>query len=116
LTSIVEASDDAIIWETLDGIIVGWNTGAERVYGYLANEVIGKPISILLPPEHADELPGIMERLRRGESIDHYETLRQGKDGRLIDVSLAISPMREPLGRITAASSSVRDITELKRA
>jgi PAS domain S-box-containing protein len=116
LSCIVEASDDAIIRTTLDGIIISWNQGAERVYGYLANEVIGKPISILLPPDRADELPGIMDRLRRGESIDHYDTVRQGKDGRLIDVTLTISAIREPLGRITSASSSARDITELKRA
>ena len=81
LAAIVESSDDAIISKTLEGVILTWNSGAERVYGYSANEVIGKPLSILLPPDNPDELPGIMERLQRGESIDHYETVRRGKEG-----------------------------------
>src|SRR6266480_2864779 len=88
LASIVDYSEDAIISKTLEGVIVNWNKGAERIYGYSAAEVVGKPISILLPADHADELPAMLERLRRGESIEHQETSRRRKDGRLIDVSV----------------------------
>ncbi len=84
LASLVEGADDAIIGKTLDGIIVSWNKGAEQVYGYSSNEMIGKAISVLLPPGRVDELPKIIERLRRGESIGHYETVRQRKDGRVM--------------------------------
>jgi PAS domain S-box-containing protein len=114
LASLVEGADDAIIGKTLDGIIISWNKGAEQVYGYLSKEVIGKAISVLLPPGRADELPEIVRRLSRGESIGHYETLRQRKDGRVIDISLTISPIKNMRGHLTGASSIARDITEHK--
>jgi len=116
LASIVESSADAIISKDMDGIITSWNTGAERIYGYKAEEVVGRHIAMLAPPDLPQEVPRIMERLRRGERIDHYETRRVTKDGRTIDVSLAISPIVEADGRITGASTIARDITERKRA
>src|SRR5207245_11808990 len=116
LASIVDYSEDAIISKTLEGVIVNWNKGAERIYGYSAAEVVGKPISILLPADHADELPAMLERLRRGESIEHQETSRRRKDGRLIDVSVTISPLKDPSGRVTGASTSTHDICARKAA
>ena len=115
LAAIVESSDDAIIGKTLDGTIVSWNRGAEEIYGYSPGEAVGQPISILLPPERADELPSIMERLRRGERIDHYETKRQRKDGTVIDVSVTISPIRTDTGELIGASAVARNITDRKR-
>src|SRR5712692_5310207 len=116
LKAMVESSDDAIIGKTLDGIIVGWNPGAERIYGYTADEVLGQPISILVPPDRPDELPGIMERLRRGEHIDHFETERIRKDGRRLTMSISISPITDASGRVTGASTIARDVTRRKRA
>jgi PAS domain S-box-containing protein len=116
LVTIVESSDDAIVSKNLDGIIQTWNRGAERIFGYSAEEVIGKPITILMPPERYDEEPGILARLRRGEQIDHYQTVRRRKDGTLIDISLTISPLRDRAGRIIGASKIARDITDQKRA
>jgi PAS domain S-box-containing protein len=116
LAAIVESSDDAIISKDLNGVIQTWNRGAERVFGYTADEVIGKPVTILIPPERIDEEPGILARIRRGERIDHYETVRRRKDGGLIDISLTVSPMRDQHGRIIGASKIARDITERKRA
>jgi PAS domain S-box-containing protein len=116
LSAIVESSDDAIISKTLDGIIVSWNQGAERLYVYTAKEVVGKPLSILIPPDHPDELPEIMERLKRGERIENYETTRLRKDGSRVDVSLTISPVRGTDGKIIGASKIARDITASKRA
>ena len=116
LSAIVESSDDAIISKTLDGIIVSWNKGAERIYGYTAEEVIGKPLSILIPPDHPDELPEIMEQLKRGERIEHFETKRLRKDGSQVDVSLTISPVKRADGEIIGASKIARDITVRKRA
>jgi PAS domain S-box-containing protein len=115
LAAIVESSDDAIIGKTLDGIIVSWNRGAERVYGY-SDEVIGKPISLLVPPDHSDEVTLILEKVRRGERVDHFETVRMRKDGTRIDVSLSVSPIKDAAGRITGASTIARDITERKQA
>jgi PAS domain S-box-containing protein len=115
LAAIVESSDDAIIGKDLDGIIRSWNKGAQRIYGYTPAEVIGRSISILIPTEMPDELPRIMQRLRRGEVIDHYETVRVAKDGRRLNVSLTISPIRDEAGTITGASTIARNITELKR-
>jgi len=115
LAAIVESSDDAIISKTLDGIITSWNTGAERIFGYTAGEVIGQPITILIPPDRPNEEPQIIERLRRGERIDHYETVRVRKDGRRIDISLTVSPIRDAEGQIIGASKIARDITERKR-
>jgi PAS domain S-box-containing protein len=116
LASIVETSDDAIISKNLDGVIQTWNGGAQRIFGYTAEEVVGKPVTILMPPERYDEEPGILERLRRGERIDHYQTVRRRKDGALLDVSLTVSPLRDKAGRVVAASKIARDITAQKRA
>lgn len=116
LSAIVESSDDAIISKSLDGIIVSWNKGAERLYGYTVQEVVGKPLSILIPPDHQDELTAIMDQLKRGERIEHFETKRLRKDGRLIDVSLTISPVKGTDGRIIGASKIARDITGRKQA
>jgi len=115
LASIVDYSDDAIIGKSLEGIIVSWNKGAERLYGYSAEEVTGKPISILLPPGRADELTEIISKLDRGEIINE-EAVRRKKDGTLIDVALTVSPIRNSRGQVTAASSIARDISERKRA
>jgi PAS domain S-box-containing protein len=116
LASIVESSDDAIVSKDLDGIITTWNRGAERLFGYTAEEAIGKPITLLIPPDRLDEEPRIIERIRRGERVDHYETVRRRKDGSLIDISLTVSPMRDRNGRIVGASKIARDITERKLA
>jgi len=115
LASIVDYSDDAIVGKSLEGIIVSWNKGAERLYGYAAEEVTGKPISILLPPGRADELAEIISKLHRGEIVNE-ETVRQRRDGTLIDVALTVSPIRNSRGQVTAASSIARDISERKRA
>ena len=116
LVSIIESSDDAIIGKTLDGIITSWNKGAEEIYGYRAEEVIGKPINILVPPGYPDDIPQIMEKIRRGERAVHYETKRSRKDGEVIDVSMTVSPIKDKDGRITGASTIARDITERKKA
>jgi PAS domain S-box-containing protein len=116
LASIVEFSDDAIVSQNLDGIITSWNKGAERLFGYLAEEVIGKPATILLPPERHHEEPVITESIRRGDHVDHYETVRRHRHGNLIDISLTVSPMRGEDGKIVGASKIARDITERKRS
>ena len=115
LAAIVESSDDAIIGKTLEGIIVDWNRGAERLYGYTAAEVIGRPISLLIPLDRPDELPSIMAQLKRGERIDHYETERITKEGRRISVSVTISPIRNSAGRLIGASAIARDISERRQ-
>ena len=115
LGAIVESSDDAILGKTLDGIITSWNKGAEKIYGYAENEVIGQPISILVPTDRQDETPQILRRLALGEAINNFETVRRRKDGEEIHVSLTISPIRNCEGRIVGASSVARDITERKR-
>ena len=111
LAAIVESSDDAIIGKTLDGTIISWNGGAERIYGYRPEEAIGRNISILVPADHADELGPIFERLRRGERVDHYQTVRVHKDGKRIAISVTISPVRDEQGKIIGASAVARDIT-----
>jgi PAS domain S-box-containing protein len=116
LASIVESSDDAIISKDLNGVIMSWNRGAERLFGYTAEEVIGKPVSILIPQERENEEPGILQRIRRGEKVDHYETVRRCKDGSLLDISLTVSPVRNSDGKIVGASKVARDITERRRA
>jgi PAS domain S-box-containing protein len=116
LTSIVEFSDDAIVSKDLNGTIVSWNAGAERLFGYTAAEVIGRSITILIPPERLDEEPGILARISRGEHIDHYETIRRCKDGSLVDISLTVSPVKDVSGRIVGASKIARDISERRRA
>jgi PAS domain S-box-containing protein len=116
LAAIVESSDDAIISKDLNGIITTWNTGAERIFGYAAREVIGQSVTILVPPDRVDELRGILERIRRGERIDHFETVRRRKDGTLLDVSLTVSPIIDESGNVVGASKVARDISERKRA
>ncbi len=116
LAAIVESSEDAIVSKDLDGIITSWNPAAERLFGYAAAEVIGRPIAILAAPERANEMPAILERIRRGEKIEHFETVRRRKDGSLVDISLTVSPIRNQKGRIVGASKIARDITEHKRA
>lgn len=111
LASIVESSDDAIISKDLNGAVTSWNRGAERIFGYSAQEIIGQPISLLRAPGHLDEMAGILEQIRRGESVDHYQTLRRTKSGNLIHVSVSVSPVRDAAGQITGASKIVRDIT-----
>jgi PAS domain S-box-containing protein len=116
LASIVQSSDDAIVSKNLDGIITSWNKGAERVFGYTAEEAIGQPITIVIPRDRQDEERTILTRIRRGERIDHFETVRQRKHGSLIVVSLTISPVKNAAGRIVGASKIARDITEQKRS
>ena len=116
LAAIVELSDDAIVSKDLNGIITSWNHGAERLFGYTAEEVIGKPITMLIPPDRMGEEPEIIGRVRRGERVDHYDTVRRRKDGSLIDISLTVSPLKDADGRIVGASKIARDITERKRA
>lgn len=115
LAAIVESSHDAILTKDLDGIITTWNAGAERIFGYTADEIIGKSVLILIPEDHQHEEPQILARIRKGERIDHYETVRRRKDGALLDISLTVSPVRGLDGRIVGASKVARDITELKR-
>lgn len=115
LAAIIESSDDAIVSKTLDGIIQTWNKGAERIFGWTAEEVIGKPITIIIPPERLGEEPDILARMRAGERIDHFETVRQTKDGRLLYVSVTISPIRDDSNRIVGISKVARDITLQKK-
>jgi PAS domain S-box-containing protein len=116
LASIVEFSDDAILSKNLDGIITSWNRGAEQLLGYLAEEVIGKSTIIVIPPERQNEEYMILRRIRRGDRIEYYETVRRRKDGSLIDISLTASPVRDASGTIVGASTIARDITERKRS
>ena len=116
LAALIESADDAIISKTLDGIITSWNQGAQRIFGYTADEVIGKPVTILIPADHEDEEPAILARLRAGKRIEHYETIRVTKDGRLLDISLTVSPIKGPKGEIVGASKIARDITDQKQA
>ncbi|HEY7546163.1 MAG TPA: PAS domain S-box protein, partial [Blastocatellia bacterium] len=115
LAHIIESSEDAIIGKNLDGIIEAWNAAAERMYGYSASEAIGQPIAIIIPPEKIEEEQAILERLRRGERIEHFETVRQSKSGRRVAISLTVSPIRDAYGRIIGASKIARDITERNR-
>src|SRR5882762_355011 len=116
LAAIVESSDDAIVSKTLDGRIRSWNAGAMRLFGYTAEEVIGKPITIIIPPELHEEEHRILAKLRRGERIDHFETTRVTRDGRRIPISLSVSPIRDSRGVVVGASKVARDISERKRA
>ncbi|TDU69312.1 PAS domain S-box-containing protein [Prosthecobacter fusiformis] len=115
LATIVTSSDDAILSKDLDGKIASWNLGAERMFGYKAAEIIGKPVTILIPEDRQEEEPLIMDRIRAGESIEHYETVRQRKDGSLLDISLTISPIRDSEGNVTGISKIGRDITDRKK-
>jgi len=112
LAAIVDSSTDAIISKTVTGIVQTWNPGAERLYGYLAQEMIGRPMSLLLPPDRAGEEEEILARISRGEGVDHFETVRLRKDRRLINISLTISPVKNHKGEIVGASHIARDITE----
>jgi PAS domain S-box-containing protein len=116
LAAVVESSDDAIISKTLEGTINAWNPGAEKLFGYSSSEALGKPLRMLLPPERADEESEILARIKRGESVDHFETVRVRKDGKKIDISATISPLKDSNGVIVGASKIARDITERKRA
>jgi PAS domain S-box-containing protein len=115
LAAIVESSDDAIISKTLEGIILTWNKGAERIFGYESHEVIGKPVLVLIPPDRVDEEPIILQKLKLGERLDHFDTVRVARDGRRINISLTISPIKDESGKIIAVSKIARDITEQKR-
>jgi PAS domain S-box-containing protein len=115
LASIVQSSDDAIVSKNLDGVITSWNKGAERVFGYTAEEAVGQPITIVIPQDRQDEERTILTRIRRGERIEHFETVRQRKHGSVIAVSLTISPVKNAEGKIVGASKIARDITEQKR-
>ena len=116
LAAIVESSHDAIVSKTLNGVITSWNKGAERLFGYAAEEAVGQNITLIIPPERRDEERTIVEQLARGERVDHFDTVRMRKDGSLLDVSLTISPMKDASGRVVGASKLARDITERKRA
>jgi PAS domain S-box-containing protein len=116
LASIVESSGDAIISKNLDGIVITWNKGAERIFGYTEAEMVGQPIALLAPPERAAEMAQILERIKRGERVETFETIRRRKDGRLLDISLTVSPLHDAAGRIIGASKIARDITDQKAA
>lgn len=116
LAAIVESSEDAIISKSLYGIITTWNKSAERVFGYTADEAVGRPITMLIPEDRLDEEPVILARINAGERVDHFETIRRRKDGSLIDLSLTISPIRNSDGKIIGASKIARDISDRKRA
>jgi PAS domain S-box-containing protein len=115
LSAIVDSSDDAIVSKSLDGIIMTWNAGAQRLFGYTAEEAVGKPMLLIIPAERQHEEFEILAKLRRGERVDHFETERVRKDGSRLDISLTISPVRDGSGRIIGASKIARDITERKR-
>jgi len=116
LAAIVDSSQDAIVSKDLNGTIMSWNKGAERLFGYSAAEAVGKPITIIIPPDRLGEEPNILSRIRRGERVDHFETIRVRKDGTLLDISLTISPVRDARGKIIGASKIARDISDRKRA
>ncbi|MET1046931.1 MAG: PAS domain S-box protein [Hyphomicrobium sp.] len=113
---LVDSSDDAIITKDLNGVITSWNNGAERIFGYTADEMVGKPVSLLIPADRPDEEPSILQRLRRGERIEHYETVRRRKSGELIDISLSVSPLADDTGKIVGAAKIARDITMRRHA
>ena len=115
LAAIVESSEDAIISKDLNGTITSWNKGAERIFGYTPKEIIGKPVTVLIAPERQNEEPEILARIRRGEHISHYETVRRRKDGSDVEVSLTVSPVKDEKGKIVGASKIAREITERKR-
>jgi PAS domain S-box-containing protein len=115
LAAIVASSDDAICSKTLDGVITSWNHSAERLFGYTAAEAVGRHVAMLAAPGREEEMPRILAQIRRGEKIDHYDTVRRRKDGSLIEISLTVSPIRDSAGRIVGASKIARDISERKR-
>jgi len=115
LAAIVDSSDDAIFSKTLDGVILSWNKAAEKLYGYTEDEIVGKSVSVLVPADRSGEVEDILARVRRGEAVEHFESLRVRKDGSLVPVSLTVSPVRDPSGSVVAASAIARDITERNR-
>ena len=115
LGAIVESSDDAIVGEALDGTVLSWNAGAERLFGYAAGEMLGRDASVLVPPDRHGELSDVLARLGVGEHIEHYETVRRRKDGSFVEVSVTISPIRDDSGRLIGASSIARDVSERKQ-
>jgi PAS domain S-box-containing protein len=116
LAAIVQSSEDAIVSKTLEGVIRSWNAGAERLFGYTAREAVGRPITLIIPPERLDEEQEILARIRGGERVEHFETVRVTKDGRRLDISLSVSPVRDGAGRVVGASKVARDITDRKKA
>jgi PAS domain S-box-containing protein len=116
LAAVVDSADDAVITKTLEGVITSWNRGAQRVFGYTSEEVVGRPVTILIPDDHLDEEPTILSRIRAGERVEHYETVRRRKDGTLLDISLTVSPIRKSDGTIIGASKIARDISARRRA
>ena len=116
LAAIVESSQDAIIGKTPEGIITSWNKGAQRIYGYSAEEALGQPISMLVPPERSDEVLEILQKIRRGEKVDHFETVRVTKDGRRLDISLRVSPIKDSEGNVVGASTIARNVTDRKES
>src|SRR5271170_4289515 len=114
--AIIESSEDAILSKDLSGVILSWNDSAERLFGFTAEEAVGKPITIIIPADRLNEEPLILEKINRGERIDHFETVRQRKDGSLVDISLTISPIRNSRGKVVGASKIARDITDSRRA
>src|ERR1700745_3284446 len=116
LAAIIESSDDAIVSKTLDGVITSWNRGAEQMFGYSAAEAVAQYITLIIPAERHAEEDNVLAHIRRGEKIDHYETVRQAKDGRKINISLTVSPIRDGQGRIVGASRSARYVPERRGA
>jgi PAS domain S-box-containing protein len=116
LASIVDSTDDAIFSKTLAGVITSWNKAAERIYGYQAEEIIGQPVSLLIPPDSPNEMVEILDRIRHGERVGPYETTRRRKDGTIIAISLTVSPIHDAVNRVVGASTIARDITERERA
>jgi PAS domain S-box-containing protein len=115
LAAIVESSDDAIIAKDLNGIITNWNSSAERIFGYTESEVVGKPITIIIPPELQDQETDILRRLRSGERVEHFETVRVTKTGERVLISLTVSPVRDSSGKIVGASKVARDVTRIRQ-
>ena len=116
LAAIIDSSDDAIVAKTLDGIITAWNRSAERIFGFSAGEAVGQHISLIIPEDRLDEEYIILGKVKAGHRVDHFETIRMTKDGQLLDISVTISPVRDPTGKIVGASKIARDVTFQKRA
>lgn len=116
LVDIVESSDDAFIGKSLEGYVAFWNRGAERIYGYSAEEAVGRHIGFLAPDDRSDEIPALIESVKRGETVAHFETRRLAKDGRLLDISLSLVPIRDGHGVLTGISAIARDCTALRSA
>jgi len=116
LAAIVDSSDDAILVKDLRGVIHSWNRGAERLFGYTADEVIGKPVTVLIPPDREKEEPYILRLIASGERLDHFRTVRCRKDGKLVDISLSVTPIRDSGGRVIGATKVARDLTETQQA